>query len=356
MAAAAAMLLTACAKDNDVAQDANTGRNVNGKGKQVVKMTTIEYEDWTNYTRGFARGESYSWSENTISSGRGLRYENGTEVSGQQYNVSYVYDGDVLKELRVEYADDEYYNYSFTYTNGLLTAIYETYMYEVEGWNMTTLTYSDGKIHEITEGDGTHTSRSVLTWEGDNVIRNEEYYRYSHNGYVTESNTIYDYTYDDKKNPMRFEDPAIAFAFGGISRLSANNVTEMTISRQDYSGTHSYTYTYEDDYPVKRVEEYISINTGANANITNTTYYEYADGTGSGHVPQIFTITVESNDRSLGTVYYDGEYAAGTTAVIGATGSYQHAFRCWSDGNTDNPRSITVNANATYTAIFGNSN
>lgn len=127
------MLLTACAKDNDVAQDANTGRNVNGKGKQVVKMTTIEYEDWTNYTRGFARGESYSWSENTISSGRGLRYENGTEVSGQQYNVSYVYDGDVLKELRVEYADDEYYNYSFTYTNGLLTAIYETYMYEVEG-------------------------------------------------------------------------------------------------------------------------------------------------------------------------------------------------------------------------------
>lgn len=128
------------------------------------------------------------------------------------------------------------------------------------------------------------------------------------------------------------------------------------MARQDYSGTHSYTYTYEDDYPVKQVEEYISINTGANATVTNTTYYEYADGTGSGQVPQIFTITVESNDRSLGTVYYDGEYAAGTTAVIGATGSYQHAFRCWSDGNTDNPRSITVNANATYTAIFGNSN
>lgn len=353
MAAAAAMLLTACAKDNDVAQDANTGRNVNGKGKQVVKMTTIEYEDWTNYTRGYARGASNSWSGNTISSGRGLRYENGTEVSGQQFNVSYVYDGDVLKELRVEYADDEYYNYSFTYTNGLLTAIYETYMYEVEGWNMTTLTYSDGKIHEITEDDGTHTSRSVLTWEGDNVIRNEEYYRYSYDGYVTESNTIYDYTYDDKKNPMRFEDPAIAFAFGGISRLSANNVTEMTISRQDYSGTHSYTYTYEDDYPVKQVEEYISINTGGNANITNTTYYEYADGTGRGQVPQIFTITVESNNGM--SIDGGGEYAAGTTAVICAFG-YQYAFRCWSDGNTDNPRSITVNANATYTAIFGNSN
>lgn len=135
--------------------------------------------------------------------------------------------------------------------------------------------------------------------------------------------------------------------------LMVYTLVSMYMARQDYSGTHSYTYTYEGDYPVKRVEEYISINTGANANITNTTYYEYADGTGSGQVPQIFTITVESNNGM--SIDGGGEYAAGTTAVIRAFG-YQYAFRCWSDGNTDNPRAITVNANATYTAIFGNSN
>lgn len=65
-----------------------------------------------------------------------------------------------------------------------------------------------------------------------------------------------------------------------------------------------------------------------------------------------FTITAESADATMGTVTGGGEYALNATVVLTATANDGYEFVCWNDGNTDNPRTITVTENASYVATF----
>ena len=65
-----------------------------------------------------------------------------------------------------------------------------------------------------------------------------------------------------------------------------------------------------------------------------------------------FTITVNSNNDAWGTVAGTGTYADGATATLTATPNSGYEFEKWQDGNTQNPRSITVTADETYTAYF----
>ena len=64
------------------------------------------------------------------------------------------------------------------------------------------------------------------------------------------------------------------------------------------------------------------------------------------------TITVTSANESMGTVSGSGEYAFGTVATITATPNEGYRFVSWNDGNTDNPRTITVTEDATYISTF----
>ena len=65
-----------------------------------------------------------------------------------------------------------------------------------------------------------------------------------------------------------------------------------------------------------------------------------------------FTITVQSNNEAWGSVTGSGTYAKGSTVSIAAVAKSGYKFVSWQDNNTDNPRSITVNANETYIATF----
>ena len=64
------------------------------------------------------------------------------------------------------------------------------------------------------------------------------------------------------------------------------------------------------------------------------------------------TITVTSANENMGTVSGGGEYAFGAQVTITATPNQGYRFVCWNDGNTDNPRTITVTEEATYIATF----
>lgn len=55
----------------------------------------------------------------------------------------------------------------------------------------------------------------------------------------------------------------------------------------------------------------------------------------------------------MGTVSGAGLYDNGDSATLTATANNGYAFIDWQDGNTDNPRTITVSQDATYTANFG---
>lgn len=70
----------------------------------------------------------------------------------------------------------------------------------------------------------------------------------------------------------------------------------------------------------------------------------------------MYTITVNSNNTTMGTVTGGGTYAAGTTATISATPNNGYIFVRWQDNNTSNPRNITVTDNETYTAFFQSNN
>ena len=66
--------------------------------------------------------------------------------------------------------------------------------------------------------------------------------------------------------------------------------------------------------------------------------------------PNSYTITVSTDGH--GSANGGGTYDYGTTATLTATAVEHYHFARWNDGNTDNPRTVTVEDNATYTAEF----
>lgn len=65
-----------------------------------------------------------------------------------------------------------------------------------------------------------------------------------------------------------------------------------------------------------------------------------------------YTITVKANNDAYGTVTGGGDYEENATATLAATPNAGYTFVKWDDGVKDNPRTVTVTASATYTAIF----
>lgn len=65
-----------------------------------------------------------------------------------------------------------------------------------------------------------------------------------------------------------------------------------------------------------------------------------------------YTITVNANNATMGTVTGGGTYKANETATLTATANAGYEFVQWQDGNKENPRKVTVTADATYTATF----
>ncbi len=78
---------------------------------------------------------------------------------------------------------------------------------------------------------------------------------------------------------------------------------------------------------------------------TNTTYT-------ATFVVATYTLTVSSNNTNYGTVTGGGTYNHGASATLTATPKTGYHFVQWSDGNTNASRTVTVTANATYTATF----
>ena len=61
------------------------------------------------------------------------------------------------------------------------------------------------------------------------------------------------------------------------------------------------------------------------------------------------TITVTVNNEAMGSASYTLD---GNTAVLTATANEGYNFLTWSDGNTENPRTVTVTSDTAFMAIF----
>ena len=65
----------------------------------------------------------------------------------------------------------------------------------------------------------------------------------------------------------------------------------------------------------------------------------------------MFTVTVEWN-AAMGSVIGAGTFQEGTVIELTASAIGGFSFFQWSDGNTDNPRTITIDRDLSLTAIF----
>ena len=65
-----------------------------------------------------------------------------------------------------------------------------------------------------------------------------------------------------------------------------------------------------------------------------------------------YTVTLALNNNSYGSVMGAGEYAEGAKATLIAIPATGYKFENWNDGNTENPRIITISANVSYVANF----
>ena len=65
-----------------------------------------------------------------------------------------------------------------------------------------------------------------------------------------------------------------------------------------------------------------------------------------------YTVSVEPNNPAMGSVTGGGTFDDGSTTTISATPFTGYHFVSWSDGNAANPRTVTVESNITYTAVF----
>lgn len=74
-------------------------------------------------------------------------------------------------------------------------------------------------------------------------------------------------------------------------------------------------------------------------------------GTGSFTGGDIY-YTISTPVIGEGTVTGGGEFVANTTRILRAVAGYHYEFDKWADGETSNPRTITVTGDATYTAVF----
>jgi hypothetical protein len=64
-------------------------------------------------------------------------------------------------------------------------------------------------------------------------------------------------------------------------------------------------------------------------------------------------ISVKSNDNAMGRVSIQANTCTNDTAIISATPNTGYRFVEWNDGDTNNPRSITVTQDTNFMAIFG---
>jgi hypothetical protein len=65
-----------------------------------------------------------------------------------------------------------------------------------------------------------------------------------------------------------------------------------------------------------------------------------------------YHLTVSTNNANMGSVTGNGDYAKNSVVTIGAIANTGYSFVQWSDGNTTNPRSITLTSDILFTAIF----
>lgn len=112
--------------------------------------------------------------------------------------------------------------------------------------------------------------------------------------------------------------------------------------------TFAQTYTYDSNYRLVKV----LYENGVTVNYTYDALGNRLKKTVTGATSETYTITTAVTPSGSGTVTGGGTYAKGATVELNAIANAGYEFSKWSDGDIDNPRTITVDGNKSFTAQF----
>jgi len=143
--------------------------------------------------------------------------------------------------------------------------------------------------------------------------------------------------------------------------------TEWIIADPTDGNTNDPTGTYAYDFGITSdSDRYVAVDAG-DAHVLSYNTFEFiqipnylwsGDATVESYTPTYAltatpSVAVEASPSSAGTVSGEGAYTAGTSVQISASANSGWTFTGWSDGNTQDPRMVTVPAGGTnYIAIF----
>ena len=174
------------------------------------------------------------------------------------------------------------------------------------------------------------------------------------NGVYTFTNVTTDHTISATFEQATYTITTISGENGAITHLVENVATEgnaEVICGNDlaFSITASEGYRIAnvmvDDVDVtNQLVEGVYTFTNVTANHTIEATFEAIHAT--------YTITVLANNDEYGTVSGGGTYEEGTDVVITAMPNSDYCFLSWDDGDTFNPRTITVTSDSTFIADF----
>lgn len=311
---------------------------------------------------GYVRHYEYNYNENLCGEVDSVR---------QGFLASYDFipsRGNELTHLYVNNVD--HINDAIVHTNGTYNTISYTYDFNVNAASTVmpvfsripytiTATSANPSMGMVT-GGGNYFYDSIATltatpmphyeflywgiiWDGDtNIIDNEELEEEGFN-----------------INPLQFpvqRDMSLVAFFGPESytvTVAPNNVLfgsvegggtfeylqPVTVSATAYSGYHFQMWSNGSTYNPYTFP--------ASENLDLVAIF-IADG----DTTQYFAVTTAVNDPTMGSVTGSGVFTLGQTTTLTAVPNSGYHFVQWQDGNTDNPRTITVTANVEYTAYF----
>lgn len=130
-------------------------------------------------------------------------------------------------------------------------------------------------------------------------------------------------------------------SFHGISILCSREASDATV-----------TIDSVDFVEEERQGRHYSIHVVAEDQVTMRDYHIYCIVTPTERETPQYRVVVHSADSTMGNVIGSGVYPEGTIIEIQALPNEGKFFTQWNDGDTSNPRSITLTCDTSFTAYF----
>lgn len=209
-------------------------------------------------------------------------------------------------------------------------------------------------------GEGDISDEHIFTGQSLTIKKTEAHDNPVFRCVVTYSDNETDEDYFQLKNLYHNYESTVKF-FGGTSTIDSYEpfvvaYVELYKDHQKANAIDADYYFYDKDN-VKAKDGGLSINFNKidqsykiDQNLIYAIYKDESAFTDS--KSDSYTITAQASPSTWGAVTGGGTYAYGTNITLTAAPASGYVFDKWTDGSTENPRSITVTNNATYTASF----